>query len=252
MMRATLVHISVFLALAAFAEKQPLDRYQSIIDRQMFGPLPRDFDPDKMPSEVAKSGLREQKELTKEQEELKKAVHFSVLNVRQSGEVEVGSSDLSDKESPTHYFLKVGESQNGWKVESADVDAATATLVKDGVVLELSLGDNSAKGGGTAKKAEPGVGGANPRRNILFETARQRRTRQTEENLAQVEKLRKEREAEKAEREAERAEMMQSLQALRDDIKRAREEKSEPRKPEEDGAKAGEEQQTKADEENDN
>ena len=37
------------------AERQPISRYQSIIDRQMFGALPPDFDPTKMPSEVQRT-----------------------------------------------------------------------------------------------------------------------------------------------------------------------------------------------------
>ena len=249
MMRATLVHISIFLALAAFAEKQPFERYQSIIDRQMFGPLPKGFDPAKMPSEVAKSGSDEQKELTKEQEELKKAVHFSVLNVRQTGEVEVGFSDLSDKESPVHYFLKVGESQNGWKVESADVETATATLEKDGVVLELSLGENSTKGGGAAKKADSATAGSAAKRTAgtLFGTARERRIRQAEEQRAQEEQRRK------AEREADREAFKQEFQEALANVKRDLEEKAEQRKAEEERARAeaakakAEESRTKSD-----
>ena len=239
MMRATLVHISMLLALAAFAEKQPFDRYQSIIDRQMFGPLPQGFDPAKMPSEVAKTGQKEQKELTKEQEELKRAVHFSVINRRQTGEVEVGFSDLSNKDSPVHYFLKVGESQNGWKVESADIDTATVTLEKDGVVLELSLGDNSAKGGGTAKKADavPAGGVARRTAGTLFGTARERRLRQAEE---QREQRAQEEERRKAEREAEREAFKQEFQTALANMKRDIEEKAEQRKAEEERAKAEE------------
>ena len=44
--------VAVLIALAALvaaAERQPLERYQSIIDRQMFGELPDDFDPSKLP-----------------------------------------------------------------------------------------------------------------------------------------------------------------------------------------------------------
>ena len=233
MMRKTLAYISILFALAAFAEKQPFERYQSILDRQMFGPLPQGFDPAKLPSEVAKNGANGQKELTKEQEELKKAVQFSVLNVRQTGEVEVGFSDLSDKESPVHYFLKVGESQNGWKVESADVETATATIEKDGVVLELSLGDNFAKGS-TSKKADSATAGGGMRRSpaSLFGTARERRMRQAEEMRAQEEQRRK------AEREADREAFKQEFQAALANVKRDLEEKAEQRKAEEERAKA--------------
>ena len=43
-------------AADAFAERQPYERYRSIVDRQMFGPLPPNFDPTKSPAEVSKSG----------------------------------------------------------------------------------------------------------------------------------------------------------------------------------------------------
>lgn len=247
-MRATLAYTFILLALAAAAEKHPLERYRQIIERQMFGPLPDDFDPAKMPSEVAKTSQRGAKELTKEQEELKKAVHFSVLNVRQTGEIEVGFSDLAEKDAPKHYFLKVGESQDGWKVESADKDSATVTLEKDGVVLELSLGDNSAKGGGSAKKADPAVASAGARRTTttLFGTAKERRLRQQEEQRAKDEQARK------AEMEAEREKMRADFQTALANVKRELEEKAaekaEERKAEQ--QRLEEEQQASANEEN--
>ena len=87
--------LAAIAALAAAAERQPLERYQSIIDRQMFGALPNDFDPSKLPSEVQKSS-RSEKELTAEQEKLRSAIHFSVINVRSDGRVEVGFTDNTD------------------------------------------------------------------------------------------------------------------------------------------------------------
>jgi len=208
-MRAALVNVCVFAALSAFAEKQPFSRYESILERQMFGPLPPGFDPAKMPGEVVKT---KPKELTKEQEMLKSAVHFSVMNVAPSGEIEVGFSDLSDKESPMHYFLKVGESQNGWKVENADKDSATVTLSKGDIVLDLVLGDNSAKGGGVAKAAAGGQRGASSLLN--GGTARQRRQAELDAQRAQYEQRLK----------AERAEMAQQLKAQKEQAEKDREE----------------------------
>lgn len=242
-MRATLAYTFILLALAAAAEKQPLERYQTIIDRQMFGPLPSDFDPAKMPSEVAKTSQKGAKELSKEQEELKKAVHFSVLNRRQTGEIEVGFSDLAEKDAPKHYFLKVGESQDGWKVESADVDSATVTLEKDGVVLDLTLGDNSAKGGGSSKKSDSSAAGAGARRATLFGTAKERRRRQQEEQRAKDEQTRK------AEMEAEREKMRADFQTALANVKRELEEKAEERKAEQ--QRLEQEQQARGNEEND-
>ena len=57
---------AVALVKDAYAERQPYERYQSIVDRQMFGPLPAGFDPTKSPAEVSKSGsAAAEKELTK-------------------------------------------------------------------------------------------------------------------------------------------------------------------------------------------
>ena len=64
-----LIAIALFLS-AAYAEKQPIERYQSIIDRQMFGPLPPGFDPTKSPNDVQKTSSKEEKQLTLEQEKL--------------------------------------------------------------------------------------------------------------------------------------------------------------------------------------
>jgi len=148
-MKQVLATVLVLGALSAVAEKQPYSRYESIVIRQMFGPLPRDFDPTKMPSEVQRGS---EKQLTQEQEKLKSAVQFSVINQTPAGELEVGFSDFSDPTTPMHYFLKVGETQDGWTVEKADLETATTTLVKNDIVLDLALGDNSAKGGGSASK----------------------------------------------------------------------------------------------------
>ena len=110
------------LTAVASAEKQSFERYQSIIDRQMFGPLPPGFDPTKLPSEVQKSSSAQERELSKEQEQLKSAIHFSVINVAADGKTEVGFTDNSDPKTPRHYFLKVGDSRDGWTVKEADAD----------------------------------------------------------------------------------------------------------------------------------
>ncbi|MBR2838340.1 MAG: hypothetical protein IKE55_06145, partial [Kiritimatiellae bacterium] len=144
-------------ALAAQAGKQPLSRYQSIIDRQMFGELPAGFDPTKMPSEVARSSGKQGQELTKEQEKLQSAIHFSAINVTPDGATAVGFTDNSNPKTPVHYYLKVGETRDGWKVTEADAKAATMTIEKGDIEVSLSLGGNSGKGGGTTAKA--GAGG---------------------------------------------------------------------------------------------
>ena len=215
-------------SFSAFAEKQPLDRYQSIIDRQMFGVPPPGFDPTNMPSEVQKS--KSDKELSKEQEKLKSAVHFSAINVTGEGEVEVGFTDNSDPKNPHHYFLKVGQTCAGWKVEKADAETATMTIVKDGIALELALGDNSATGGGTIQRvgatdgapavAARSTSSPDGRRLSHRERLRERERQRNEEDAARRQREREEREAE---RKADREEMQSQLQSIMEETKRSRE-----------------------------
>ena len=149
--RYTAAAVFAFATCAAFAEKQPYERYRSIVDRQMFGPLPEGFDPSKMPSEVSRSsGGKQGKELTKEQEKLQSAVRFSVINITPSGETAVGFTDNSDPKTPVHYYLKVGEERGGWRVESADPRTATMTISKGDIEVTLTIGGSSGKDGGGA------------------------------------------------------------------------------------------------------
>lgn len=198
----------IFVVLAVFSangENFPFERYRSVVERQMFGELPPGFDPAKPPNKVEK-GLSA-KELSKEQEQLMKAVHFSAINVAAGGEVEVGFSDLTVPNKPKHYFLRVGETAGGWKVEDADAQTATATLLKDGITLTLSLGDKSAQA--VAEKASADSA-ANPVLSMQRPlTSRQRgiiRRREKEESDNAIKK---------------------SLEELREEMKRARQELKE-------------------------
>ena len=237
------------LTAVASAEKQPFERYQPIIDRQMFGPLPQGFDPTKLPSEVQKSSSAEERELSKEQEQLKSAIHFSVINVAADGKTEVGFTDNSDPKTPRHYFLKVGDSRDGWTVKEADAEKATMTIAKDEIEVSLSLGGNSASGAGTTSRAGAGTtsrAGAAPtqaRSRSLFAggSLRARRLQRRQEEAAakaQADAAAAEKEAareaerqaqaeqEKAQREAERAEQRQQLLAIQEELKRVREAKA--------------------------
>ena len=223
-------------ATALIAEKKPYDRYQSIVDRQMFGAPPPDFDPMKMPSEVSKTS---QKELTKEQEKLQSSVHFSVINVASDGTPVVGFTDNSNPKAPVHQYIKVGQESGGWKVLSANAAEATMTIQKDGVELTLKLGDNSGKsaGGGAPTPAvaaasaanAPGVGAAF-RSGLLGGTLRNRRAmrekRLQEQQEAEKKAREQEREQERAQREQEREEQRQQLLAIQEELKRQREEKA--------------------------
>jgi hypothetical protein len=133
----------VFAEEGAIVQKD-LGEYQTIVDRQMFGPLPETFDPTKSPGQgVAETRGKEAPELTKEQENIQKSVHFSVINRTPSGESVVGFSDNSNPKEPRHYYMKVGEKRDGWLVKNADAASETMTLVKDGVEVTMKLGDKS-------------------------------------------------------------------------------------------------------------
>lgn len=225
----------LLFSLAALAEKQPFERYQPIIDRQMFGQPPPGFDPTKMASEVSKQS---EKELTKEQEQIRSSVHFSIINVTPSGKTAVGFTDNSDPKTPVHYYLKVGESSGGWTLKEADALKAWMKIEKNGVEVELTLGQNSGKGGGTTSKvasstpqavpykaAAPSVGGnlRTPRNGLLARKANDGSTlqsfaqRKAEREAKRLEEE-KRREEEKAQQEAEREEMRQSLADMKEQL----------------------------------
>ena len=251
--------VFVAIALAAssvFAEKQSIERYQSIIDRQMFGPLPPGFDPTKSPNEVQKSSSKDERQLTQEQEKLQSSIHFSVINVASDGQPEVGFTDNSDPKAPKHYFLKVGESRDGWTVKDASAENATMTIAKGEIEVSLSLGGNSAKDGGTSKAGGAGAaapaanGGARRPGGLLggggLGTLRARRLQRQQEAQAAAAKQQEEQSAreaerqaqaeqEKQQREAERAEQRQQLLAIQEELKRVREQKAAEAKSEDNG-----------------
>ena len=233
-------------AFTAFAEKQPFERYQSIVDRQMFGPLPPDFDPTKMPSEVQKTSSKEERQLTQEQEKLQSSIHFSVMNVTPEGVTAVGFTDNSDPKAPVHYYLKVGEKRNGWEVKEADAAKATMTIAKGDIEVSLSLGGDSSKSADATAKAggaSPAAGA--PRRGLMGlrngllgggslrarrmqrqQEAQAAAAKQQEEQAAREAERQAQAEADKAQREAERAEQRQQLQAIQEELKRVREAKA--------------------------
>ena len=238
-------------APCALAERQPYERYQSIVDRQMFGPLPPNFDPTKSPSEVARgSGSAAEKELTKEQEKMKSAIRFTVINVTPEGETAIGFTDNSDPKAPVHYYLKVGESRGGWEVKAADAKTATMTVAKDGVEVSLSLGGDSSKGGSAVASGGRDAAVAQPRRSTLLSTLGGRRRarrelaeaeereaaqraaeRAAEERAREEERARRE-EEEKAQRAAEREESRRQLMQIQEELRKAREERQNSRESE--------------------
>ena len=238
-MRFSVFLATALLASAMFAEHQPFDRYQSIVDRQMFGRPPAGFDPTKPASMVQKG---EEKEITREQEALRSAIHFSAINVTPDGATAVGFTDNSNGKQPMHYYLKVGEERDGWKVVEADPVKATMKVEKNDVEVSLSLGANSAKGGGTTSArgaGAPSAPGAMPQRPGLLGNRRQlpagdgmgvnrmgslRERRAARAAEAEKERAAREAEAEKekAAREAEREAQRKELQLLKDELKAQR------------------------------
>ena len=216
---------AVGVAFGAFAaERQEYSRYESIVSRQMFGPLPDGFDPSKLPSEATKTSKKATAELSKEQEKVKSAIRFSVINITPDGQVAVGFTDSSNSKSPKHYYMRVGESRGGWQVKDADPDAATMTIVRleDSVEVSLSIGGDSAKDAAATAKAGAAnqADSARPRQSNLL------RRRELRENLAktqeEVEQMRRDRQAEREERDRERAEReaanAQERQEMRDQL----------------------------------
>jgi len=238
-----LIAMSGFVA-GVVAETVPFGRYQSLVDRYPFGMPPPDFDPNKMASSVSKSSSADAVAMTEQQAAIVKNITFSVINVDSAGVTMVGFSDNSDPKQPHHYYMRVGESRNGWTVKEADPAEKTMTVEKDGVEVALELGGNSAgKGGPAGKNAgrtptsdrspllSAGAGGASLG---SFKSRRARREKEAAENearrIAAEEENRKlaeaeaiEREKERMAREEERAEQRRQLEAIRDELRRSRE-----------------------------
>jgi hypothetical protein len=236
-MKISLTVLAALAALALSAQRQPYDRYQSIVDRQMFGEPPPGFDPTRSPSEVSRSSGREAAagELTQEQQQIKSAIHFSVINVTPTGETAVGFTDNGDAKNPVHYYLKVGETRNGWRVKEADPVKATMTIAKGEVEVSLTIGENSAKAGGknapradepkALAAARPGslLGSSLRNRRLLRE---QRAQQQQEEEKKRQEERDRQAAEEREQREQERAEQKAQLLQIQEELRRQREERA--------------------------
>ena len=274
MKRNAILVAALVAGLAAGAERLPYSHYKTIVDRQMFGPLPADFDPSKMPSEAKASQKRgkQAESLTKEQEKLKSAVHFSVINVTPGGAVKVGFTDRSDSKNPRNYYLGVGETRDGWVVKEADPDTATMTIEKGEIEITLTIGGDSSKSDKATKKAgaapaaaTAAPAAAKPRSTLLgglrnrTRLSRKEERQQTAEEIAALKKRNEElqkaqaadaarREAEDAEREAKREEDQKSLQTMRTQLEAMRQQIQEQRPAD----PPADERQEEGNDENDN
>ena len=234
----------LLLSLVAFAftvnaEKAPYSRYTNIIERQMFGPLPADFDPTKLPSEVTKSASarQAQEEQAKKEEQLRSAISFSMINVTPDGEVKVGFTDKS-KSPPVNYYMGVGEEQmrDGWVVKEADPEAETMTIAKDEIEITLTIGGDSSKSDKATKKraGAENSGASVSQRQASFESRRMGRREERVQMANTIKDLKADRERERAERAkadaetaAKREELRNELQQMRQMMQDARDRQSE-------------------------
>ena len=154
--------LCAFAFWAAFADSQPYDRYQTIIDRKPFGPEPANFDPEAAPGTASAAGAAgaagemTPEQRTAEEQKLASNVRISILNVAPDGTVKVGFTD-SSANPVENYYLKVGGSQNGWTVKSAEPATESVTLEKDGVEVTMKLGEGTSGKGGSKDAAKGGM-----------------------------------------------------------------------------------------------
>lgn len=140
------------------------ERYKTITDRMPFGPEPSGFNPDAPPGTAPKGGgaaaageggLDEQQR-SEEEMKILSSVRVSMLNVTPSGKIAVGFTD-SSRQPSANYYLKVGETRDGWTVKDADARALTVVLAnQEGVEATLKLGETA---GGDAKGGKKGPAG---------------------------------------------------------------------------------------------
>jgi hypothetical protein len=156
--KKSLVALALFVAAVCVAA-EPFERYQTVIDRKPFGPEPVNFDPEAAPGSAAANaaaaaeGEMTEEQRTAEEQQLAASVRVSMINITPAGDVAVGFTDTSVN-PVENYYLKVGRSQNGWTVKSADPATESVTLEKGGVDVTVKLGETS--GGGKANGAKKG------------------------------------------------------------------------------------------------
>lgn len=251
-MKALLLAASSFFFATLLAEKVPFEKYSHVVSRYPFGVPPQGFDPNVSPKDASKNPAADAETLTQEQQTLKRNVSFSVINVTADGTAMVGFSDNSNPKAPQHYYIRAGESQNGWHVKEADVKKKSIILVKDGVEIPLSLGTNSAAdktaAAGAVSPAKLSRSDSRPplRPSSFFG----RRAKREKAEAIEKERLRRaEAEAKKKEEDAAaerennrliREEQTRQLEELRAEFLRVREEKKKQEK--ENAAKNGNEE----------
>ncbi|MBP5509983.1 MAG: hypothetical protein J6Z49_03625 [Kiritimatiellae bacterium] len=120
-----------------------IDRYQSILDRMPFGPLPPNFSEDGEPEPapvMTEEEIKTAEEIRVEQQQLAKGVKVSCVNINPDGEVMVGFTD-TDEKPPINFYMAVGDERKGWSIVDADYDKEWAQLKKNDIVITMKLGE---------------------------------------------------------------------------------------------------------------
>ena len=262
-MRCLIVGLMMAWGFVTFAETASstdegmgagFERFRTILDRMPFGPDPVGFDPDIPSSGVqsagadgAAAGLDPQQQ-SEEAQRILAAVRVCMLNVTPSGRMAVGFTDTSVQPSK-NYYLKVGDSRDGWLVKSADFAEKKVTLERDGVEAVIGVGENT--GGGDAKKsgsaatggrrgvrsdAAPmggsGIASLRARRMQQQQQAEEKRLQEQEQRRRADEKVRQEQERVAAERQQvqeERERQRQQLLEIQEELRRQREQREAER-----------------------
>ncbi len=130
--------------------------YQAIIDRQPFGKVPS-------PSEMPVVQTQEEQMMAQQEQMLANQVGMCAVNNTSDG-VMVGFYDCSEN-PPKNYYLAVGESAGEFTLVNASFEDKCATVEKNGVTIDLKLGEGpkqaapgGAKGSGSSKG--PRIGGS--------------------------------------------------------------------------------------------
>lgn len=233
------------------------EKYQAIIDSNLFGPPPSEASLAAEKNAVsAKEAEKIEREMTKEQERLVKTVEVSAFHTTPEGVLKIGFSDSSNgKKIP--YYLAVGESKDGWLVVSADDGDKKVVLKKDGIEVECVLGqknasapqqpnNNQGAGGALASNGQPPShrssllssrasyapngsvqqgGASNGDQNMMSRRARRRQAYEAERRAAQERESQRDKAAEE-QRQRDKAEAEKRFQMIRDELMSIREEKN--------------------------
>ncbi len=222
-----LATISLATSLAAGEGVRPFDLYQPIIDRCPFGRPPPGFDPTSSPSSRQPSAVEdavEEAPLSVQQEELKRTVTANALVIDPSRTVWIGFTDSSNSKAPRNHYIAVGTSEDGWLVKDADPEKRTVTFVKNGVEIDVVVGEGSSGGGGASSR-----GGSKPARSPLLNRAESNNN----SGMRSMRSLRQQRLASEAAEEQRRVdEIAKAREAEREEARLRREEEEQQREQE--------------------